>query len=136
MVSSSLIWLLFYYAFHFYYAFTVLLCFTAIFENITHALYKRKRPCKAWRNVYMGKKRPTKARSRFYESGIPVRWENLFSIITPCFKWADFDFSIELFYKARSRSARRPLCRDVFSPYKHPLNVSVTWLKFLIKSNL
>ena len=53
--------------------------FFAFFKNITHALYKQKRPCKAGWNVYMGKKRPTKARSRFYESGIPVRWENLFS---------------------------------------------------------
>ena len=25
------------------------------------------------------KKRPTKARSRFYERGIPVRWDHLFS---------------------------------------------------------
>ena len=26
-----------------------------------------------------GKKRPTKVRSRFYERGIPFRWDNLFS---------------------------------------------------------
>ena len=34
---------------------------------------------KARLNVYMRKNRPAKARSRFYESAIPVRWENLFS---------------------------------------------------------
>ena len=60
-----------------------LLCFSfnAFLHSlkILHMLYKQKRPCKAGWNVYMGKKRPTKARSRFYESGIPVRWENLFS---------------------------------------------------------
>ena len=54
-------------------------CFSAFFKNIAHPLYEQKRSCKAGWNVYMGKKRPTKARSRFYESGIPVRWENLFS---------------------------------------------------------
>ena len=50
--------------------------FSAIFKNITYALCKQKRPCKVGRNVPMGKKRPTKAKSRFYESGSPV---NLFS---------------------------------------------------------
>ena len=54
-------------------------CFSAIFENIRYVLYKQKRPCKARQNVYMGKKRPTRARSRFRKSGIPVRWDNLFS---------------------------------------------------------
>ena len=43
-----------------------------VFKNIAHALYKHKRPCKAGREVHMGKKYPTKARSRFYESGVPV----------------------------------------------------------------
>ena len=63
------------------FAFTTLFakCFSAFFKNIAHALYEQKRSCKAGWNVYMGKKRPTKVRSRFYESGIPVRWENLFS---------------------------------------------------------
>ena len=31
-------------------------------------------PCKAGWNVFMGKSHPTKARSRFYECGICVRW--------------------------------------------------------------
>ena len=55
-------------------------CFSGIFENITHALYKQKPPCKAGRNVYMGKKLPTKAKSRFYESEIPVRYEKFIVI--------------------------------------------------------
>ena len=50
--------------------------FSAIFENITYAHYKQKRPCKVERNVRMGKKRPIKAKSRLYESGNPV---NLFA---------------------------------------------------------
>ena len=53
--------------------------FSGFFKDITHALYKQKCPCKAGWNVYMGKKRPTKVRPRFYERGIPIRWENLFS---------------------------------------------------------
>ena len=44
-----------------------------------NALKKQKRPCKTGGNVYMGKKRPTKARSPFFESEILVRRENLFS---------------------------------------------------------
>ena len=51
-------------------------CFFAIFKNITQAIYKQKRLCKVGRHVCMGKKLPTKTRSRFR---IPVRWENLFS---------------------------------------------------------
>ena len=54
-------------------------CFSAIFKNITRALYREKRPSRVGRDVYMGKKLPTKVRSRFYESGIPVRCDNLFS---------------------------------------------------------
>ena len=52
-------------------------CFSTVFEislNITHALYKQKRPCKARRNVYTEKKHSTNARFRFYKSEIPVRW--------------------------------------------------------------
>ena len=44
-----------------------------------NALKKQKRPCKAGGNVYIGKKRPTKARSWFFVSEILVRWKNLFS---------------------------------------------------------
>ena len=53
-------------------------CFSTFFKYILHAFYKQKRPCKARWSVYMGIKRPAKARSRFYESEISVRWENLF----------------------------------------------------------
>ena len=60
---SSLIWILF--------LFTLFVeCFSTILKNITHALYKQKRSCKAGRNVYMRKERSTKVRSRVYESGI------------------------------------------------------------------
>ena len=41
----------------------------------------------------MGKNLPPKARSWFYENGIPFRWVNFFS---------DFDSSVEFFYKVRS----------------------------------
>ena len=52
--------------------------YSAIFKNIAQALYEQKRPCIAERNVYMGKKGPTKARSWVYESGIPIRQGDLF----------------------------------------------------------
>ena len=48
-------------------------CFSVVFRNITQALFKQKRPCNAGLNVYVGKKHPTKVRSWFYESGIPLR---------------------------------------------------------------
>ena len=62
--------------FFYYYFFK---CLSIIFKNITHALYKQRRPYKAGGNVYMGEKRPTKAISRFYERGKPVSRVNLFS---------------------------------------------------------
>ena len=39
----------------------------------------KKRPCKAGENAYVRRKRPTKTKPRFYESGIPVSSDNLFS---------------------------------------------------------
>ena len=48
--------------------------------KILHMYFiNNKRPSKVELIVYKGKKHPIKARSRFYEGGIPVRWENLFS---------------------------------------------------------
>ena len=51
----------------------------ALYELCNYALYKQRRPYKAGGNVYMGEKRPTKARSRFYERGKPVSRVSLFS---------------------------------------------------------
>ena len=71
-------------------------CFSAIFKNITHALYKQKRPCKVGWNVYMGKIVPPKRDPGFLNVGSLVGGIIHLHI-------ADFDFSIELFYKVRSR---------------------------------
>ena len=65
----------------------------------------------------MGKKRTIKARSRVYESGIPLRRDNSFS-----FK----HFMIlqqNAFIRCNLTLPRPSLCRDLFSPYKHPLNL-------------
>ena len=53
--------------------------FSAIFKNITQALYKQKRHWKVKRNVYLVKKSPTKMGSGIYERENPVTWGNLFS---------------------------------------------------------
>ena len=44
-------------------------CFSAFFKNITHALYKQKRPCKAGWNAYMGKNVPPKRDPGFIKVG-------------------------------------------------------------------
>ena len=54
-------------------------CISAIFENITNALYKHKRPCKAEWNVYMGEKYPTKSEIPVLWTKDPISLENLFS---------------------------------------------------------
>ena len=71
-------------------------CFSAICKNIAHALYKQKRPCKAGRDVYMGKNVPPKRDPGFMRVGSLLGGIIYFHI-------TDFDFSIEFFYKVRSR---------------------------------
>ena len=44
-------------------------CFLAICKNITYALYKQKLPCKAGRDVYMGKNVSPKRDSSFMNVG-------------------------------------------------------------------
>ena len=57
-------------------------CFSAVFKNINlNMLFVNKHaPAKRVEMFFMVKKRPTKARFRFYESGRDLdSWENLFS---------------------------------------------------------
>ena len=56
-------------------------CFSAVVKNINLNMFfvNKHVPAKWVEMVIWEKKRSTKARSRFYESGIPGRWENLFS---------------------------------------------------------
>ena len=70
--TSSLIWLPFLLRFS-------TNAFLQFLKVITHALCKPKCPYKVGWNKCMRKKRPTKARSPFYERWIPVKWDNLFS---------------------------------------------------------
>ena len=53
-------------------------CFSTIFKNTAHAFYK-KTSMQSGRKCLLRRKRPTKTKPRFYESGIPVSWDNLFS---------------------------------------------------------
>ena len=72
-------------------------CFSAFFKNITHAFYKQKCPCRKRDETFIWEKTS-------HQSEIPVLWK-----WNPCyvgefiFISTDFDFSIEFFYKVRSR---------------------------------
>ena len=96
--------------FCFYYAFCqCIFVICNLSKSITHAIYKQKPPCKVIRNVYMGKKFPSKRDPGFMKVESLLGGRIYFHINR-------FWYLIEFVYKARLS-----LCRDVFSPYKHPL---------------
>ena len=88
--------------------------FSVIFKNITHSLYKQKRPYKAGRTVYMGKNVPPKWDPGFMKVGSLLGGRIYFHINR-------FWFFNRILLS--DLAERRPsLCRDVFSPYKYSLN--------------